>query len=253
MKFTNSKNINIVCIVSGLICVLFVALFMWSVKSEADSTRNEAMARYGGEQIEVCVAKKDIAAGETIDSASIEKKLWLADLLPDDSVRNSNEIIGKQVTSSILSGEVISSKRFQESNVSIDVPAGMTAVSVPAKDVSSVGGAINAGMHIDVYSTGNISTSLIAHNVLVLATSTTFNESSKSSSVAWITLAVNEESVQEIVAASQTTTLYFALPSDDSANEESTSKSNNVSGYESSTDTKSDYKNAYSDEWRDDE
>lgn len=98
--------------------------------------------------------------------------------MPDDAVRNSNDILGKQLTSSIICGEVISSKRFQDSAVSLEVPAGLSAVSVPAKDVSAVGGAISSGMHINIYATGNITTSLIAQNVLVLATSSSFSEKS---------------------------------------------------------------------------
>lgn len=216
MKFNNSRKSIIICIVCGFVCAICVFLYTQSVRLDAENTRNAAMARYGGEQIEVCVATRDIAPGETIDSTSYELKLWLADLLPDDAVRSSNEILGKQVTSSIIAGEVISSKRFLDSAVSLEVPAGLSAVSVPAKDVSAVGGAISAGMHIDVYATGNISTTLIAHDVLVLATSATFVQSSTSSSVSWITLAVEPSSVQELVAATQTTTLYFVLPSDDS-------------------------------------
>lgn len=214
MQLTKKRKSLVLCIVCGVVCALCVLIYTQSVRAEAEDTRNAALARYGGEQIEVCVAKRDIAAGEKIDSTCYELKLWLADLLPDDAVRNSNDILGKQLTSSIVSGEVITSKRFQDSAVSLEVPAGLSAVSVPAKDVSAVGGAINAGMHIDVYATGNISTSLIAQNVLVLATSTTFTEGT-SASVTWITLAVEPSAVQELVAASQTTTLYFVLPSEE--------------------------------------
>lgn len=214
MQLSKKRKSLVLCISCGVICALCVLIYTQSVRAEAEDTRNAALARYGGEQIEVCVAKRDIAAGEKIDSTCYELKLWLADLLPDDAVRNSNDILGKQLTSSIVSGEVITSKRFQDSAVSLEVPAGLSAVSVPAKDVSAVGGAINAGMHIDVYATGNISTSLIAQNVLVLATSTTFTEGT-SASVTWITLAVEPSEVQELVAASQTTTLYFVLPSEE--------------------------------------
>lgn len=104
-------------------------------------------------------------------------------MLPEDAVRSANDIIGKQATTSILNGEVISNKRFNELPITLEVPSGLTAVSVPAKDVSAVGGALSAGMRIDVYSTGNTSTVLIAQNVLVLATSATVRESSNSSSV----------------------------------------------------------------------
>ena len=100
----------------------------------------------------------------------------------------------------------------------MEVPAGLSAVSVPAKDVSAVGGAITSGMHIDIYATGNITTSLIAQNVLVLATSSSFSE--KSSNVSWITFAVEPDKVQELVAASQTTTLYFVLPSEEDSSDD---------------------------------
>lgn len=224
MSSANNKKTLVLAIVCGVLCALCVLIYTQSVRADAEDTRNAALARYGGEQIEVCVAKRDIAAGETIDSSCYEYKLWLTDLLPDDAVRNSNDILGKQLTSSVISGEVISTKRFQDSAVSLEVPAGLSAVSVPAKDISAVGGAISAGMHIDIYATGNISTSLIAQNILVLATSSTFNESS-SSSISWITLAVEPSAVQELVAASQTTTLYFVIPSEDEGASKDKSKS----------------------------
>ena len=215
MALSKNKRTNIICIVAGVVCAICVFLYTQTVRTSAEASRMEAMSRYGGEQIEVCVAKRDIAAGETVDSSCFEIKMWLADLLPQNAARTGNEVLGKQATSSILSGEVISTKRFQDLAVSLEVPAGLSAVSVPAKDVSAVGGALKAGMHIDVYATGNTSTTLIAHNVLLLATSSSFNENSSSSSVTWVTLAVSPDKVQELVAASQTTTLYFVLPSED--------------------------------------
>ena len=241
MKLSKNRKTLLICILCGTICAICVFLYTQSVRLDAEDARNSAMARYGGEQIEVCVAKRDIAAGETIDTTSYEVKLWLTDLFPDDAVRNSNDILGKQATSSIISGEVISSKRFQDAAVSLEVPAGLSAVSVPAKDVSAVGGAILAGMHIDVYATGNTSTTLIAQNVLVLATSTTFSQTISSSSVAWITLAVEPSSVQELVAASQTATLYFVLPSEDSSsNSNSTSTFTHPEGIDGSSGTSND-------------
>ena len=75
------------------------------------------------------------------------------------------------------------------------MPEGLTALSVPAKDVQAVGGAVAAGSRVDVYATGGTSTDVLASGVLVLATS-----------------ASAPESVQEIVAAAQKTELYFTLP-----------------------------------------
>ena len=222
MVLSKNKKLTILCIIAGVLCAVCMFIYTQTIKSNADAARLEAMAKYGGEQLEVCVAKRDIAAGETIDSSCIETKLWLADLLPEGAIRSSNEILGKQITSPIVSGEVVSNKRFQDIAIDLEVPAGLSAVSVPAKDVSAVGGALKAGMHIDVYATGNTSTTLIAHSVLVLTTSSSLGETSSSSAVSWVTLAVQAEKVQELVAASQKSTLYFVLPSEeksDSAND----------------------------------
>lgn len=230
MKLGNINKRTLICVVSGILGVVCVLLYTHSVRSSADAQRREALSRYGGEQVEVCVASRDITAGETIDSSSYTVKMWIADLLPQDAIRNANDILGKQVTSTILSGEVISNKRFTDTNINIEVPAGYTAVSVPAKDVNAIGGALSAGMKINVYSTGNTSTVLIAQNVLVLATSATVHESSNSStSVSWVTLALEPKIVDQIVGAAQNSTMYFTLPSQDTNSEES-KKSNSGAG-----------------------
>lgn len=180
---TNKKKTAIVCVVSGVLCAVCVFVYTTSVRVSAESARKDALARYGGEQIEVCVATKDIASGQTIDATNTETRLWVADLLPEDAVRSLNDVLGKQATSSILCGEVLSNKRFQELPISLEVPAGLTAVSVPAKNVTALGGALCPGMHIDIYSTGNTSTTLLSKNVLVLATSASYNESSTTATV----------------------------------------------------------------------
>lgn len=234
---SKDKKVKILCIFSGVLCVLLVFAYTQTVKSSSEKARIEAMEKYGGEQIEVCVAKRDIAAGESIESYDIEQKIWIADLLPKDAVRNIDSILGKQATSSIIKGEVVSEKRFQENAISLEVPAGLSAVSVPAKNVSALGGALSAGMHIDIYSTGNISTYRIANNILVLATSASINENSSSSNACWITVAVEPGSVQELVSASQNSSLYFVLPSKHNASEEDSNLSNtNSREYKSSKD-----------------
>ena len=209
MRMGKSTLAGIAC---GVCCAGCVALFMVQVNGKADAARAEALARYGGEQIEVCVASRDIAAGETLSESMIDTKLWLADLLPEGAVTSRGEIVGKQVGSGILEGEVISTQRLGRQNASLDIPEGMTAVSVPAQEVQAVGGVLQAGMRADVYAVGSSSTALLASNVLVLATSLGAGESLMSASVAWVTLAVSPESVQELVAAAQNLQLYFTLP-----------------------------------------
>ncbi|MCL1797832.1 MAG: Flp pilus assembly protein CpaB [Eggerthellaceae bacterium] len=199
-------------ILSGLICAGSVFFYTQGVQNEAATARAEALARYGGEQLEICVATRDISAGDTVDVTNIATRLWVADLLPEDAVRSLADINGKQATSTILAGEVVSMKRFEESLSSVEVPVGFSALSVPAKEVQTIGGALCAGMHVDVYATG-VSTELLAENILVVSTSAETSEKKAGASIAWVTLAVKPSSVQEIIAASQKMELYFVLPS----------------------------------------
>lgn len=203
------RQMMIVAIACGIVCAACVALFMVSVHGEADAARAEALARYGGEQVEAYIATRDIVAGERLDLSAVETKLWVADLLPERAIRSSSDAVGKTATSSIYKGEVITSGRFEVGKDSIDIPAGKQAVSVPAKAVQAVGGAIRPGMSVDVYSSGGADTSVIATGVNVLDSAV---GSGASAGDGWITLAIDPEKVQEFIAASNKTTLYFTLP-----------------------------------------
>ncbi len=207
------KRKTIIGVISGIVCCVSVFLFTQSVQAQAYEDRNALLAQYGGDQVEVCVARRDIQAGETIDSSCLETKMWLADLLPSNAVTDVNEIVGLTTNSSIIAGEVISKNRFGGANAEIEVPSGLVAVSVSAKEVQAVGGAITPGMQVDVYSTGNTSTTCIAQSVLVLSTSVSVYENNdQSTTLNWLVLAVPPESVEELIAAEEKTQLYFALP-----------------------------------------
>lgn len=194
----------------GLACALSVFAYTQSINNEAQQARADALARYGGEQVEVCVATRDLAAGEVVSADAVSTRSWIVDFLPRDAARSTDEVVGRQLTSSVLEGEPISLQRFDGEADVLDVPQGMAALSVPAGDVQSVGGQLTAGSRVDVYTTGGAATSLLLSNALVLATS--HEEGSSSSSASWVTLAVEPARVQELVDASQRTELYFAMP-----------------------------------------
>lgn len=214
MKGRTTKLLGIAC---GAVCAACVALYLAAVQGEADRARSEAIERYGGDQVEACVATRDIAPGETVDAEAVEMRVWVADLLPVGAATSLDEVVGMRASSSILAGEVVSTRRFGEGSALVDVPEGLTAVSVPAQDVQAVGGAIAPGSLVDVYATGGTSTDLIGERVLVLATSSQTASEEAGGPVAWVTLAVEPRAVQELVAAAQATELYFALPGADGA------------------------------------
>ena len=117
-----------------------------------------------------------------------------------------------------VSGEVLSARRFGAASAAIDVPDGKVAISVPAKDVQAVGGAVSAGSSVDVYATGSAATQALARGVSVLATSAGTDDrqaSGSASKVTWVTLAVDPNQVEELVSAAQKTELYLTLPGAD--------------------------------------
>ena len=198
----------------GVLCALCVLAYTQSVRGEAERARADALARYGGDQVEVCVAKRDIAAGEAVDSSAIETRLWVADLLPPEAVRKASDVVGSKASSTVFAGEVLSSRRFGAGSSASDVPDGKVAVSIPAKDVQAVGGAVSPGSSVDVYATGAATTQALARGVGVLATSAASDEASSSSSgkVTWVTIAVDPGQVEELVSATQKTELYLTMP-----------------------------------------
>lgn len=212
MKRSRSLAVGIACAAG---CALCTGAFLVQVSDQAEAARAEALARYGGDQLEVCVARRDIAPGETIDEGAVAMGMWVADLLPDGVVTARGEVVGKQASAAILKGEALTVRRIGAGlTPTLDIPEGLAAVSVPAREVQAVGGALQAGMRADVYATGASATELIVPRALVVATSTDTSGALASGAVEWVTLAVAPSAAQELVSAAQNLEIYFVLPTD---------------------------------------
>jgi pilus assembly protein CpaB len=236
------KKTLIFGIACGVLCALCVALYGYGVQASADDARAEALARYGGEQVEVRVATRDIAAGEYLSDANSELRLWLSELLPADAVSSLGEVAGKPASSEILEGEVISRQRFDGGDTAaLQVPTGMCAVSVPSEDVSAVGGSLTPGCFVDVYVTSGNTTDLLGDGVQVLATSASSSTlaSGSGAGVSWVTLAVDPDEVKEYVSAAEHTNLYFVLANTSTAETESEASSDSGAASSSSTSSSS--------------
>ena len=199
-----------IALISGILAALCVVLLLASVRSESSAQQKELAEKYGGTQTEVCVAKRDIAAGETLKDTDVEVKQWVSSLLPENVASSKKDCVGKQLGSSILKGEVVLLARFQSQDSSINVPSGMVAVSIPLDDTSSVGGTLKVNQKVDVYATGSTTTSKICSNVQILETSN--SDKTVNSETKWVTVAVPKDSAQEVVSAAQKLKLYVVLP-----------------------------------------
>jgi len=200
-----------------------MAWYASGVRVEATQLRQNALADYGGEQVQVFIATRDIAVGETLSAQNSSSELWLADLLPSGALTTVDEVYGKTVVIPLLANEPIIQAKIGELASPVSVPDDLCAVSIPSEDVLAVGGAIRPGSVVAVYAVGVGSVELIAQDILVLETSNSslltsseetgvFGGGSTRKSLTWVTLAVEPELVQGILAASRDKNLYLVLP-----------------------------------------
>ena len=196
----------VLALVCGIACAGSVFAYTQHVEAYAAAQRSEALERYGGDQVEVCVATRTIATGEVVDASSVTTRPWLVDLLPESPVTSLSEVAGMQTTSPILPGEVVSHARFEGSGDAVSIPSGLQVVGVELGKAQAVGGVLEAGALVNVYASGSGGTAAIAKNVLVAAVA------EGSSGRVSVTLALPPEHVEELIAATQSATLYLTLP-----------------------------------------
>ena len=229
MRMTSSRKRLIAAVCCGMVAALLLMFYAGDVRAQAASSRAQALADYGGEQVEVLVASRDIAAGETLDASNVSVQIWLADLLPAGVARNTADVFGKTTAVALLRNEPIVMAKLGERASQLTVPDGLCALSVPTDDVQAVGGALVPGAAVDVYAVGSVGVMLVAQDVLVLETSngfgtavtntgsgsSLFGASTSRAPLKWVTLAVSANSVQELLAAARDKRLFLVLPGED--------------------------------------
>ncbi len=194
-------------VVAGVLMAVYAA----SVRGTASEQRRSALEQYGGETVTVCVAARDIAQGETFSERNVEAVEWLVDLLPEGALVEIEDLMGKTAASAIAANTPVASVDVDAQGASLDVPAGMVAVSVPCSNESAVGGALSSGSTVDVYVVSGDAARLLCQGVQVLAT----NAEGTAASLSWVTLGVDPAEVEALIAASSLQRLYFVLPSDE--------------------------------------
>lgn len=207
-----SKTRMIAGSVCGALAALFIALYVRGVKADVGKDRAQALERYGGEVVDVCVTTRPVLAGEEFTSENVAAATWLVDLVPEGVLSDPAQLYGKQ-----SAGAKAQNVPLVESDVLgqavVDVPEGLVACSVPSDDVRAVGGAVTPGKRVDVYVASG-GARLVATDVLVLATSAARagEEVKPQSRVAWVTLALPARLVESVIAATADKSLYLVLP-----------------------------------------
>ena len=218
-----SKKRLALSLLCGVLAAAAMSLYVSGVRTEAMQSRQQALSAYGGGQVEVFVATRDIAIGETLSSSNVSSQIWLSDLLPAGALSEQRDVFGKTAAMPIFKNEPVVAAKLGEHKTSVSVPAGLCAVSIPSEDVLAVGGVIAAGNYVTIYAADSRTVELIAEGVLVLETSTgasasanpgtgSFGSTGSRPKLTWVTLAVDPEIAQELIAAATTRKLYLVLP-----------------------------------------
>jgi pilus assembly protein CpaB len=218
----NQRKKIIISVICGVFAAALMAFYAAAIHGNANELRNQTLEDYGGQQVEVFVATRNIAAGERLTSSNVERRTWLADLLPAGAMTDESLVMGATLAMPLLANEPVAQAKLQNGDNSLTVPEGYCAVSIPTNDVLAVGGDIHSGSVIAIYSADKDSVVLLASEVLVLDTSNGGSESYESSglfgssssrqNLSWVTLCVPENMVEHIIAASRSTNLYLVLP-----------------------------------------
>lgn len=199
-----------ISIVAGIVAAALTAWYGMSVRADAARERAEVLASYGGELVQVCVASRDIDAGEMLDEGSVHVEEWVAGLVPRDAMTSIEEAVGKQATSAIPERAVLSPVYLQTRSGSLEVPEGMVAVSIAVDAAHAVGGSVVPGTEVNVYVSANGIADLLCH-AQVIDTSA-YEEGSTSENLSWATLAVEPERVEELLAAAARGSMTLVAP-----------------------------------------
>jgi pilus assembly protein CpaB len=233
MHLSSSKKRLVLAVGCGVLAAILVAVYTGDLQAQAAQQRQSVLANYGGEQVEVLVATRDIVAGETLDANNCAMQPWLADLLPVGAFTSPDDAFGKQLSVPVLRNEPLVAAKIGNTAEQIAVPEGLYALSIPVEDVSAVGGAIVPGTAVDVYATGATAVQLVASDVMVLESSNGYGSATLSDSgsgsaavfggsnsrvaLKWVTLAVNPNKVAELLAAARDKNLSLVLPGENAS------------------------------------
>ena len=185
-----------------------------------------SMMQQGPATIRVLVAKVPLAYGATIESSSLQWVEWPTSAVPAGAFTSVEELLGSKgdqrriVLRSIDPGEpILETKitKFGESpRMSMNLGAGMRAVSIQIDVVSGVAGFVAAGDRVDILLTrtleGQLVSSVILQNITVIAVDQRSNSETAGPRVGrTVTVEVNTTNAQKLALARQLGRLSLTL------------------------------------------
>jgi len=102
----------------------------------------------------VVIAKQDIGAGTTINEGMVEEVNAYKDSLQPRAATTIDRVVNKIAVAPIAKGEQVLLNKVtlqgQETTLAAKIPRGKRAITIPVDNISSVGGMVRPGDHVDV-------------------------------------------------------------------------------------------------------
>lgn len=206
----SARTRTVLAILCGLVAALLVFGYAARVRQGAESARQEALQRYGGETVTALVTTRRVLPGEAFSERNVEVRDWLVDLLPEGACGETGQVAGQRAASEIPANTPVCDSHLESGADALEVPQGTVALSVACTSQASVAGALSPGAEVDIYTLTGGSAVPLCLGVQVL-------RAGASGSSPWVTVAVEPAQVEAVIAAASAQGLYFALPSEDVA------------------------------------
>ncbi len=196
----------------ALLVLLCFAAFANHVTEEAERSRSETLARYGGEVVNLVVATEQLEEGDLVTSSNVELREWLVDLAPEGALVSLDECVDLQVTAPVAEGSVLTDLAFREDGETLDIPSGCVAISVPLSDGVGLPAGASQGSRVVAYRSVGDSMELLAADVTILSR---LSSSQSTISRGSVTLALDPSDTASVLAASASGDLRLVVPAPD--------------------------------------
>lgn len=205
-----SRRFRIIAsIACGLLAAVVSLVYADGVRREAQRVRAETLARYGGEVVNLVVARDGLEPGDVASTANVELREWLSDLAPEGALLVLDDCVGREVSVPAAKGAPLTDINFRDTSLVADVPEGHVALAIPVTDKLGVPRDVAVGSALYAYQVGSDAVNLIASDMTVLASA---GASGSYASVLQLTVAVRPEDVPAVLAASASNDLRLVMP-----------------------------------------
>ena len=200
-------------LISALAAVLVALCFVAygnSIKKASEKKVLESLDGFQGETCTVIIAKRHLEKGELIQKEDLEAAMWVAQLCPEHTVTQKDEIVGMSLTSQVPQGAVLSHRYFEAEKPQIEIPSGHVAFCLPITDRNNFPQNLVSGQNIAAYEMEDGAMRLVSSNIKVLDAENLGVRSTKT-----ISLAARAKDVPKLLLASENKSLRLVVPATD--------------------------------------